>query len=55
MPKRKKKASDMTDAELEKRVFPKKVLEELMQVAHEGEETDGETPEDSSSQQKSNT
>ena len=38
MPKRKKKAGEMTDKELERRVFPKRVLEELKRVAHEGEE-----------------
>ena len=35
MPRRKKKATEMTDEELERRVFPKKALEELQRVAHE--------------------
>ena len=35
---KKKPASEMTDQELEKRVFPKKVLEELQRIAHEKDE-----------------
>ena len=35
MPKRKKKASEMTTEELAQRVFPKKVVEELKRIAHE--------------------
>lgn len=35
MAKKKKPASEMTDQELEKRVFPKKVFEELQRIAHE--------------------
>lgn len=34
MPKRKKKASEMTDQELERRIFPKPVLEELKRIAN---------------------
>lgn len=50
---RKKKASELTTDELEKRVFPKKAVEELKRIAHEGEEPeDSET--DNSSQDKSN-
>ena len=35
MPRRKKKASEMTTEELARRVFPKKVVEELKRIAHE--------------------
>jgi hypothetical protein len=35
MPKKKKRPIDMTTEELAKKVFPKKVLEELKQIAHE--------------------
>jgi hypothetical protein len=35
MPRKKKTAQDMTTEELAKRVFPKKVLEKLKEVAHE--------------------
>ena len=41
MPRRKKKAAEMTDAELERRVFPKKALEELQRVAHEKDDKEG--------------
>ncbi|MCH8799945.1 MAG: hypothetical protein IH963_03455 [Chloroflexi bacterium] len=37
---RKKKASELTTDELEKRVFPKKAVEELKRIAHQGEETE---------------
>ena len=47
MPKKKKPASEMTDLELEKRVFPKKVLEELQRIAHEKDDPE-ETETDSS-------
>ena len=43
MAKRKKPAIEMTDKELEKRVFPKKVLEELQRIAHEKDAPDKET------------
>lgn len=33
-PRAKKKASEMTDQELLKRVFPKKVRDELKRIAH---------------------
>ncbi len=50
---RKKKASELTTDELEKRVFPKKAVEELKRIAHEGEEpVDSEA--DNSSQDESN-
>ena len=42
MTKRKKPASEMTDQELEKRVFPKKVLEELQRIAHEKDDPEEE-------------
>lgn len=48
MTKRKKPASEMTDQELEKRVFPKKVLDELKRVAHEKDEPDKKENGDSS-------
>ncbi len=35
MPNRKKTAREMNDVELEKRIFPKRVLDELKRVAHE--------------------
>ncbi|MBI2851669.1 MAG: hypothetical protein HYX84_01000 [Chloroflexi bacterium] len=35
MPKRKKRLIDMTTEELAKRVFPKKILEKLKEIAHE--------------------
>lgn len=38
MPKRKKKATEMTDKELEARIFPKPVLRELKRIAHEKDE-----------------
>ena len=47
MAKNKKPASEMTDKELEKRVFPKKVLDELQRIAHEKddlEEQDDSSP-----------
>ncbi len=53
MPKRKKKASEMTTDELERRVFPKRAVEELKKIAHEGEETE-ESVSESSSQDESN-
>lgn len=40
MPKRKKKAQEMTDEELKRRIFPKKVLGEIRRIAHEGEDKD---------------
>ena len=53
MPKRKKKASDMTTDELERRVFPKRAVEELKKIAHEGEETK-ESEAETSSQDEPN-
>jgi hypothetical protein len=35
MPKKKKRPIDMTTEELAKKVFPKKVREELNRIAHE--------------------
>ncbi len=52
MPKRKKRAGEMTDEELKHRIFPKKVLDELQRVAHEGEEKE-ESDSDNSSQSES--
>ena len=48
MPKRKKKASEMTTDELERRVFPKRVVDTLKEIAHEGEETKESVSENSS-------
>ena len=42
MSKRKKTASEMTDLELERRVFPKPVLEELKRLAHEKDDPEKE-------------
>jgi len=42
VPKRKKKATDQTTAELARRLFPKKVVEEIERVAHKGEKSDSE-------------
>ena len=53
MPRRKKKATELTTDELELRVFPKKAVEELKRIAHEGEETVSEAAD--SSQDKSST
>jgi hypothetical protein len=50
MPKRKKTAKDMTDEELKRRLFPKKVREELERIAHE---KDGEDEAEQPSQDKS--
>jgi len=38
MPKKKKRPADMTTEELAKKVFPKKVREELKKIAHEKDE-----------------
>ncbi len=35
MPKKKKRVIDMTTEELAKKVFPKKILEKLKEIAHE--------------------
>lgn len=35
MPRRKKRPQEMTTEELAKKVFPKKVVEELKRIAHE--------------------
>jgi len=51
MPRRKKTAKDMADKELESRVFPKKVLEELQRIAHENDDEEDNQP----SQEESNT
>jgi hypothetical protein len=37
MSKRRKKATDMTTDELARRVFPKKVVEEIKRIAEEGD------------------
>lgn len=48
MPRPKKKATEMTTDELERRVFPKRAVEELKKIAHEGEETEEPEAENSS-------
>ena len=48
MPKKKKTARDMTTEELARKIFPKKVLEKLKEIAHE---KDGKTDSNSSSQE----
>ena len=53
MPRRKKKATELTTDELEQRVFPKKAVEELKRIAHEGDEPDSQAAD--SSQNKSST
>ena len=40
MPRKKKTARDMTTEELAKKVFPKKVLEKLNEIAHEKDKKD---------------
>jgi len=44
MPRRKKEPIDMTTEELAKRVFPPKILKELKQIAHQGEESQPPKP-----------
>lgn len=41
MAKGKKKAYEMTDEELKRRIFPKKVREELERIAHEKDDQEG--------------
>ena len=53
MPRRKKKATEMTTEELERRVFPKKVVDELKRIAHEKDDPENEP--NQSSQDKSST
>jgi hypothetical protein len=53
MPRRKKKATEMTTDELERRVFPKRAIEELKRIAHEGEENE-QIVSENSSQDESN-
>ncbi len=53
MPRRKKKASEMTTDELERRVFPKRAVDALKEIAQKGEDT-GESVADNSSQDDSN-
>ncbi|MFC1875590.1 hypothetical protein ACFLY3_05550 [Chloroflexota bacterium] len=46
MPRKKKTAKDMTNDELAKRVFPKKVADKLKEIAHD---KDGKSGSNSSS------
>jgi hypothetical protein len=41
MPKKKKTAQNMTNEELAKKIFPKKVVEKLKEIAHEKEGKSG--------------
>ncbi len=50
MPKRKKKATEMTTEELARRIFPKKVVREIERVAHESDDKVPDEPKDSSSE-----
>lgn len=49
MPKRKKKATEMTTEELARWVFPKKVVKELERIAQEGDGKPPQKPNDRSS------
>ena len=49
MPRKKKTARDMTTEELAKKVFPKKVLEKLKDIAHEKDNKDDKPESNSSS------
>lgn len=55
MPRRKKKPTDWTTEEAMKKLFPKKVREELHRVAHEKDDTGRDSASDSSSQEDDNT
>ena len=44
MPRKKKTARDMTTEELAKKVFPKKVLDKLREVAHEKDDKPDSKP-----------
>ena len=50
MPKRKKKASQMTTEELARRVFPKKVVDELKRIAQDEPQKPRTKKQDRSSQ-----
>lgn len=41
MPRRKRKATEMTTEELAKRLFPKKVIDEVKRIAEESERKSG--------------
>ncbi len=51
MAKRKKPIPEMTDQELERYVFPKKVYDEIQRIAHEGDDEEDSQP----SQEESST
>ena len=48
MPARKKPIQEMTDEELKRFVFPKKVREELQRIAHEKDEPEDDEQPDAS-------
>jgi hypothetical protein len=52
MPKRKKKAFEMTDEELKRRVFPKIVREELERIAHQNDEDTEPSDQENNSSRK---
>ena len=52
MTKRKKKASEMTDEELKRRIFPKPVREELDRIAHKDDEASEPKAEENDSSHK---
>ena len=52
-PRRKKKATEMTTEELAKKLFPKKVVDEVKRIAHEGEEEEKIDQADSSQDESS--
>ena len=49
MPRKKKTARDMTNEELAKKIFPKKVRDKLKEVAHEKDKKEGDLASNSSS------
>jgi hypothetical protein len=49
VPRRKKKATELTTEELARRVFPKRVVEELERLAHEKDDKNDEQIEKPSS------
>ena len=55
MPRRKKKPTEWTTEEAMKKLFPKKVREELYEVAHEKDDSGKDWASDSSSQEDDNT
>ena len=46
MPRKKKTAQDMTNEELAKKIFPKKLRDKLNEIAHENAEKQGDKNDD---------